>query len=171
MRDELRLFDRGSTLVELVLVLILVGILSLFVMPRFFDRNTFDTRAFGDSARATVRYAQKTAIAQNRSVFVDFGGGRIALCFDAACTNPVRSPTARNAVPACANSTIWMCDALPANVVIAPANQSFFFNALGRPFNIGNVDPASTFTLLTITMTGGGLNSTITIEPETGYVH
>lgn len=171
MREKPRLFDAGFTLVELILVLILVGILSLYALPRFFDRNTFDTRAFSDEARAMVRYAQKTAIAQNRPVFVNFSSGRIALCFDAACTNPVRAPSSRPAVAACASSTTWMCEALPADVVIAPANQIFYLNALGRPFKSGDVDPNSSFTLLAITLTGSGFNSTITIEPETGYVH
>lgn len=171
MKNEPRLFDTGFTLVELVLVLILVGILSLYALPRFFDRNTFDTRAFSDNARATVRYAQKTAIAQNRPVFVNFSGGRLALCFDAACSNPVRAPANRPAVVVCSNSTTWMCEALPADVTIAPANQIFYFNALGRPFKNGDTDPNSTFTLLAITLTGSGYNSTITIEPETGYVH
>lgn len=171
MRERLRLFDAGFTLVELILVLILVGILSLYALPRFFDRNTFDTRAFSDRARATVRYAQKTAIAQNRPVFVNFSGGRIALCFDAGCANPVRAPANRPAVAVCANNTTWMCEALPNDVVIAPANQIFYFNALGRPFRSADVDPASIFTLLAITLTGSGFNSTITIEPETGYVH
>ena len=171
MREETRLSNAGFTLIELILVLILVGILSLYALPRFFNKDTFDTRAFGDKARATVRYAQKVAIAQNRPVFVDFSSGRIALCFDAACNTFVNSPSVKQANASCANSTTWMCEALPANVVIAPANQRFFFNALGRPFNIGNAEPVSTFALLTITLTGGSLNSTITIEPETGYVH
>lgn len=171
MRDETRLFDAGFTLVELILVLILAGILAAVAIPRFFDRNTFDTRAFGDEAQATVRYAQKVAIAQNRAVFVNFNGGRLALCFDAACTSPVISPGPRKAVTACSNNVTWMCEALPADVVIAPANQHFYFNALGRPFNIADVDPASTFALLTISLTGGGTTRTITIEPETGYVH
>jgi MSHA pilin protein MshC len=165
------LFDAGFTLVELTLVLILAGILSAVAIPRFFDRNTFDTRAFGDEAQATVRYAQKVAVAQNRAVFVNFNDGRLALCFDTACTNPVVSPAPRQAVAVCANNATWMCAALPADVAITPANQRFYFNALGRPFNIADADPASTFALLTISLTGGGTTRTITIEPETGYVH
>ncbi len=164
-------FNNGFTLVELIAILLMVGILAAVAMPRFFDRNTFDTRAFGDEAQATVRYAQKVAIAQNRAVFVNFNGGRLALCFDAACTSPVISPGPRKVVAVCANNATWMCEALPADVVITPANQRFYFNALGRPFNIADVDPASTFALLTITLTGGGATRTITIEPETGYVH
>lgn len=171
MRDKPRLFDAGFTLVELILVLILVGILSLYALPRFFDRNTFDTRAFSDTARATVRYAQKTAIAQNRPVFVSLNSTRIALCFDAACTKPVRAPASRPAIAACSSSTTWMCEALPSGVTTLPVNQVFYFNALGRPFQSGDTDPNSSFILLAITLTGSDFNSTITIEPETGYVH
>jgi MSHA pilin protein MshC len=171
VRERPRLFGAGFTLVELILVLILVGIVSLYALPRFFDRTTFDTRAFSDRARATVRYAQKTAIAQNRPIFVNLNNTRIALCFDAACANPVRAPASRPAIAACANNTTWMCEALPAGVVSAPVNQVFYFNALGRPFRSGDNEPTSTFALLAIALTGSGFNSTITIEPETGYVH
>lgn len=171
MRDEPNLFDAGFTLIELILVLILLGILSVYILPRFFDRNTFDTRAFGDEAQAMLRYAQKTAIAQNRPVFVDLAGGRVALCFDAACDMPVPAPSTRRALAVCGNNTAWMCAAIPDNVAVVPADPAFFFNALGRPFNVGDVDPVSSFALLNMTLTSGDLVRAIVVEPETGYVH
>ena len=120
-----------------------------------------------------LRYAQKVAIAQNRDVFVSFANNRNALCFDAACNNRVRSPANRAASAACANDGTWMCAALPANinVAMAPAMAGFYFNALGRPFNLGDADPGSSFAGLTVTLTGGGLVHKIIVERETGYVH
>lgn len=155
---------------ELIAVLMIAGILAVVAVPRFFDRNTFDTRSFADEVQAMVRYAQKVAVAQNRKVFVVFTGSSGALCFDAACSQHVRAPVARKITTAC-NDAAWMCMALPVNVGITPAAQVFYFNALGRPFNLNDVDPASSFSGLTITVSGGGVNRAIVVERETGYVH
>lgn len=163
--------NRGFTLVELVLILVLVGILSLFVMPRFFDQTTFDTRSFADDAQSMVRYAQKVAIAQNRNVFVVFTTNSGALCFDAACSSHVHAPVARKATTTC-NDAMWMCVDLPANINVGVAPvQVFYFNALGRPFNQNDTDPTSSFAGLTISISGGGVNRAIVVERETGYVH
>ena len=56
----------GFTLIELVVILVLVGILSVVAGPVIWQRLSFDAAAFHDRALATVRYAQKTAIAQRR---------------------------------------------------------------------------------------------------------
>lgn len=162
---------KGFTLVELVLILVIAGILAVVALPRMFDRNTFDTRALGDEVKAMLRYAQKMAIAQNRHVFVNFNGNSVALCYDATCAVPVRSTSNQKVSAVCGNDATWMCIAIPSKVAIVPANTSFYFNALGRPFNAIDNDPASTFARLNFEMTGGDLTRTITVEPETGYVY
>jgi MSHA pilin protein MshC len=62
--------QRGFTLVELVTVMVILGIISVIALPRMFNSSSFDSRAFSDSVRATLRLAQKTAIAQHRKVCV-----------------------------------------------------------------------------------------------------
>ena len=52
----------GFTLVELVLVIVLMGILSIFALPRFFDVNPFLERGFHDELIQAARYAQKLAV-------------------------------------------------------------------------------------------------------------
>lgn len=168
-RSEIINRCKGFTLVELVLILVIAGILAVFALPRMFDRNTFDTRAWSDEAKAMVRYAQKMAIAQNRRVFVNFNGNSVALCYDAACAVHVRSTSNQKASVACGNDATWMCIAIPGNVAIVPANANFYFNALGRPFNAIDNNPVSS--RLNFAVTGGDLTRTITVEPETGYVY
>ncbi|MDO8311366.1 MAG: prepilin-type N-terminal cleavage/methylation domain-containing protein [Sideroxyarcus sp.] len=60
--------NRGFTLVELITVMVIVGILAVAALPRFFDRNTFEERGTADQVKAALRYAQKVAIAQHRPV-------------------------------------------------------------------------------------------------------
>ncbi|HEU0187962.1 MAG TPA: type II secretion system protein [Gallionellaceae bacterium] len=141
---------------ELITVIVIVGIMSAIVMPRFFDRNTFDARGFYDQTIATLRYAQKTAISQRRLVCVTFPSTsrivlRTAANFGAAaCDTDLQNPSATYP----AGQTTYTIDA-PAGVVLAGA-ADFNFDSLGR----------TSLALAPITVDV----FTITIDQETGYV-
>lgn len=139
---------RGFTLVELVVVIIVLGILAVVVAPRFFERATFDARGFSDELAQTVRFAQKLAVAQHRTVYVLTGAGQVRVCFDAACGAPAPSPSGGA-----------LARPVPAGVSLS-APASLAFDALGRPSNMASY-----------TVSGGGVNRTLTVEAETGYAH
>jgi MSHA pilin protein MshC len=181
--------NKGFTLIELIMILVLVGVLAAVALPRFFSRSVYDTLEFFNQVEAMLRYAQKVAIAQNRSVYVRLDGASVALCFDAACTSQVASPSGKNSgstatLAACSASTSWFCEAVPSGMsytalnasavsykTAVGANASFYFNALGKPFNAGDVAPTCNFNQpLTISITGDAAR-TVVIEQETGYVH
>ena len=61
---------RGFTLVELVVTIVMLGILSVVALPRLFSRADYESRGFYDETKALLRYAQKQAIAQRRTVCV-----------------------------------------------------------------------------------------------------
>lgn len=142
--------QHGFTLVELVMVIIIVGILAAFAAPRFFDADIFTSRGFADQVQASLRYAQKIAIAQRRFVCVTIAGNSISLATGTAatCGTPLASPS---------GGGNYVIDA-PASVTVTDA--SFHFKALGSP-SAG----------VTVSVTGGDMTRNIIVEEETGYVH
>lgn len=142
--------QRGFTLVELIMTMVIIGILAAVVAPRFFDNNVFQSRGFADQVQASLRYAQKVAIAQHRFVCVAFSSTSITLSTGAttACGTPLASPS---------GDPSYVVNA-PSGVAFTALPTGFSFDALGRP---------STAQTLAI---AGAVNS-ITIESETGYVH
>jgi MSHA pilin protein MshC len=167
---------RGFTLIELVAVLVLAGLLATFAVNRFFQRDTFDVRSFSDQVANIVRYGQKLAVAQNRAVFVSIDADRVALCFDAVCSDEqkVVPPTGRNSgsketLQYCAG-TNWLCEGRPTGVALSTdpdGTSGFYFDALGKPYALANAFPAR----LTISIQGDGMQRDVTVEGETGYVH
>ncbi len=143
--------ERGFTLLELILVLAIAGILAAVAMPRLVGQNSFDTRGFADQLAATVRFAQKLAIAQHRNVFVQLNANSATLCYDAGCAGLAPGPGGE------APYTVTA----PNGVAIASPVAALGFDAGGRP-NIAAP--------LAIQVNGAGAYN-VRVEQETGYVH
>lgn len=142
-------YQAGFTLVELIMTMIIVGILAVFAAPRFFETSVFQSRGFADQVQASLRYAQKIAIAQHRFACVTIAGNSLSLATGttAACGTPLTSLS---------GGGDYVVDA-PSGITVADA--SFNFNALGSP-SAG----------VTVGVTGD-ITRNITVEAETGYVH
>ncbi|HEY9098400.1 MAG TPA: type II secretion system protein [Thiobacillus sp.] len=154
--------SRGFTMVELILVMVIAGILAAVAMPRLVGTNSFDTRGFTDQLAATVRFAQKLAIAQRPDpasvpvgrVYVHLTANNATLCYVAIVPCPVAS-----LAPGPGGETPYTITA-PNGVTIAPA-MALGFDASGRP-NIAAP--------LQIQVNGAGVYS-VWVEQDTGYVH
>ena len=144
---------RGFTLTELVMTIVIIGILSVIVAPRFMSSQPFETRGFYDEAQAVVRYAQKVAIAQRRTIFVCVAANEIAAISNNDCTAPtyLAHPVGGGQLRAASRG----------GVTLGPVT-SFSFDGLGRP-------SAATTVTFTSTVAGDPARQII-VEAETGYV-
>ncbi|SFG63619.1 MSHA pilin protein MshC [Duganella sp. CF458] len=168
---------RGFTMVELIVVLVVIGILSAVAFNRFFDRGGYTAAGFAAQVKATLRYGQKLAIAQNRPIYVYLDSTSVALCFAASCSaaNHVRDPgggNGYNGTAQCSSDRTWACVAPPANValVMSPANAAnnhFYFDAGGKP----QLQSGAEFASLNLQVRAGSDQQAVRVQWETGYVY
>ena len=164
----------GFTLVELIMVMVIVGILAIAVVPRFFDANVFKSRGFADQVQASLRYAQKQAIAQHRNVCVAVTPTDISLTIakDSGATNPCNQPnlvSPSGQPSSCSSSTYKICTPSSSiTLTLTPASPStFVFDALGKPWDAAGTTPSAIQKSITIS----GATNPVYVEAETGYVH
>jgi prepilin-type N-terminal cleavage/methylation domain-containing protein len=143
----------GFTLFELIMVLVVLGALSIFVMPRFTSKSSFDTLSFQQELKTAIRFAHKLSIASGCEVQVALTASSYSLFYpnttcnppDAFGTNPVTHPTQSGSYTGTS----------PSGVTLAGFGN-FFFTASGAPDSSG-----------TITINPGG--RTIVVNPLTGF--
>lgn len=135
-------YCKGFSLIELVLIIVILGILSASISARF-NFASHDAAGYAELVKASIRLAQKLAIARRQAVTAVFP------------VNPCNG-VSENGLQVAGET----CQAVPNNVTVTAFNLSF--NGLGQP----NVNAVTT-----ITVSGGDVSRKICIEPETGYLH
>lgn len=162
-RRSRRLGQLGFTLIELVMVIVMLGVLAVFAAPRIFNSNDFNARGFHDETLSLLRYAQKTAIAQRRTVCVAFTTTTVILTIAATAAtsscagNPLVGP--RGESPASITAK--------PGVTYSPTPTNFNFDGLGQPIKAdGTGAPQTTQTIISINNAAD-----VFVEAVTGYVH
>jgi MSHA pilin protein MshC len=140
-----RRLSRGYSLAELVIVIVIAAIMAALAIPQF-NQPQIDATWYHEQVRSGVRYAQRTAVAQRRQVFVLVEAGpRLALCYADPCGARVTE---------LATGNDFLLNA-PSGVALSISASPLSFNGLGQPSSGATVS------------VGG---KTVTINAETGYV-
>ncbi|MBI2313138.1 MAG: type II secretion system protein [Betaproteobacteria bacterium] len=159
---------KGFTLVELITVIVILAILAAVAVPRIFGGSAFESLGFTDETVAALRYAQKSAMAMQRTVCVNFTATSIELRFDPTdppavgtnCLSPAGDPLS----PPAGGTAPYQVTAR-GSAGFSPTPTSFRYDRLGRPVD-GSGNPLASNQTIAI----AGARS-ITVEVETGYVH
>jgi MSHA pilin protein MshC len=137
---------------ELVTVLVILGVLSVAVIPRFWG-STFDQGKFFDDSITALRYAQRSALTMQRTVCVAFSASTITLTYDTTYGGAT-----------CPGTSLRRPDGATPYVVAAPSGLAF--TATPTTFNFDRAGTPSV--AQTIGLSGG---YQIFIEAVTGHVH
>lgn len=144
--------QRGFSLVELVIVLVLIGVLAAYASTRF-DEADYERESHARELITALRYAQEKAMtntgtAANYQVVTDANGFTVQLSDGTAVADPHSG--AASYLRNWSNTTV--SNSAPGNMVR--------FDGRGAPTSGA-----------TITITTGGASRTVTVEATTGYAH
>ena len=141
--------QKGFTFVELVVIILLLGIMAAFALPKFFNLNTYQNRSAYDEVAAALRYAQKLAVSSGCEVQVTFAGNSYNLQQHAtSCTSGSFTTFSTTSGHPVNSNTL-------SGVTLSASPSSFIFDPLGRSSSGATISVGS---------------NTITVIAETGYV-
>lgn len=144
----------GFTLIELIMVLVVLGALSVFVAPRFFNKTSFDALSFHQELKTAIRFAHKLSIASGCEIQVSLTANSYALFYPDTTCNP---PDGFGATPVKHPVETGNYAATAASGVTIAGFGNFYYTTNGAPSTAG-----------TITINPGG--RTIVVNALTGFV-
>ncbi len=148
----------GFSLIELLMVVILLGILSIFALGRLGNQDAFAARGFFDDIVGAVRFAQKLAVSTGCDVRVVLTANSYQLLQSSICTAndftlPVANPADR--------SSAYQSNAMPPGYSLNPTPNIITFNARGE--RVGGGPP-------TFSLSDGAVTFSFTVHAGTGLV-
>jgi prepilin-type N-terminal cleavage/methylation domain-containing protein len=147
---------QGFTLIELALVLVIIGILSTFGMPKLLDSTSITLSAQADRMASDLRRVQWMATTGNLSLCVAVTSNQYSVhLFTTSCHlgSPISDPVTRTPFTVVLPTLSSLTD------TVSPS--PLYFNSLGQPSRQGAFRLASSDTSFTVM---------VNVTPVTGFV-
>ena len=155
--------NHGFSLVELTLTIVILSVIAVVVLPKFFNQATFNERFFYDDLLAASRYASKLAIGSGCSVQLAVGAGGYSLAQDSNCD--FTSPNFSITVNRPDDGTPYANSDVPSTVTITASQPMLVF----RPNHQVVTSAGASLSTATIQLSGE-LVRLITIYGDSAYV-
>jgi len=152
--------NRGFTLVEITVVVVLIGIIAAVVFARSISTDQMNIVGQVDKIRNHIRYAQSMAMKRNEPWVISCDASQYWL-----------SDITLNAVkiPGTTSDQISL-----ANLGISMTAFAVYFDPLGRPYHSytdkENNNPVTPGNPRVITISAGSESHTLTVTPQTGLI-
>lgn len=118
--------NKGFTLIELVMVIIIMGILAVTVLPKFFGSNGFEEYAYRTEVISTLRAVQQKAMQDTANCYQIVVTAKVIQENTNGCQIP----------PATSNTEILVSVIIDADHDVSFNNNLYFsFTDLGQPVN------------------------------------
>jgi MSHA pilin protein MshC len=159
--------QRGFTMVELIMVMVMVGVLAAIGIPRLMGGNTTGAMVFGDQVASALRHAQSSAVSHRRLVCLDLGARTIVMRIRTATAAPTEA--GMNACPSPLQGVDnGMYDSSDSTVALTGTPIQLYFQPDGTISGAPAGAPLGAVRL-GITLDGTP-QRTIVLEGSTGYV-
>jgi prepilin-type N-terminal cleavage/methylation domain-containing protein len=154
--------NRGFTLVEITVVVILIGIIAAAVFARSISTDRISVVGEVDKIRNHIRYAQSMAMKRNDVWVISCDATQYWL--SDITLNPV-------ALPGATSDRISLAD-----LGVSMNSFAVYFDPLGIPYHFYDVNNENNNILvttgnpMTIAISAGSESRTLTVTPQTGWV-
>lgn len=158
----------GFTLIELVMVILLIGIISITLLPRFSSPSAYSDRTYFDDLRQSLNFARDIALARGCRVQAVVFGADFYVMQDADCDSTVylRSDYSQPVMrPDQSERLEYQLYNEAGHAVIGMANTILVFDPTGTVLQDTDGSLAS-FESITLTLAAGSL----TVYGNTAYV-
>lgn len=155
----------GFTLIELIVVIVLIGALAYFAMPRV-AIAPLSLRAQAEQLASDVRYVQALSMTQGQRHCLNIDGADSYRIRNNNCSTTMAHPATGT------TASIVLANASLSTTNLSVAN-TLEFDGRGRPTTVSSA-PSCNFALTTcggvITLAAGGETRAVRVSPETGRV-
>lgn len=149
----------GFTLIELIAVVIILGIVSVFAAPLLSPKSAFDERFFYDDLLQALRFSQRLAVSSGCAVQVNFLSTGYTLKQDQNCN--LTSPSFIKIPVRPGSNDVYSNTSLPSGSAYSYSVNPLIFNSLGQALN----SASSVISQSAITIG----SRTLKVDGETGF--